>query len=320
MINYEYDIYNRQMNKAGGITSKALSYVFVVLILYFIIKATSFNLQAVKDFDFRINIFYVIVSSLFYFIGFVFLSLPHIYILNKMGYKVLFRDNLKYLIYGQFGGYVPGKVWLYAIRYNFLKKYNVKINHYLSVFFIESFLLIISAFFISYILLGRAYIDFVPPYVIYLISLLVFVVIIPKVFYRILNIGMRIIKKDKIEIDMQMGFGDFFAVFVFFCVYWIFLGASFYFLSLNFYYNLNILYIIGVFVLSYVVGLVSVFAPKGLGVREGMVSVLLSRVMPSYQATALSFIARLWSTANELFYSFLFWCGDMLKRRKYEDK
>ncbi len=74
------------------------------------------------------------------------------------------------------------------------------------------------------------------------------------------------------------------------------------------------------FVLSYVVGLVSVFAPKGLGVREGIVSVLLSRVIPSYQATALSFIARLWSTANELFYSFLFWIGDMLKGGKYEDK
>ncbi len=300
--------------------SSIFPYILSFFILYFVVKVTSFNLQSISDFDFKFNFLYIVASSLFYFIGLVFLSLPHIYILNKMGYRVLFKDNLKYLIYGQFGGYVPGKVWLYAIRYNFLKKYDVKLNHYLSIFFIESFLLVISAFFISYILLGRTYIDFIPSYVLYLISLLVFIIIIPKVFYIVLNIGMKFIRKEKIEIDMQMRFSDFFAVFVFFCVYWIFLGTSFYFLFLNFYTDLNILYIIGVFVLSYVVGLVSVFAPKGLGVREGVVTALLSKALPLSQATALSFIARLWSTANEVFYSFLFWIGGVLKRKKYEDK
>ena len=51
---------------------------------------------------------------------------------------------------------------------------------------------------------------------------------------------------------------------------------------------------------AYVLGYLAVFAPAGLGVREGLLVAFLAPVTGSADAVALSVIARVWSTAAEL--------------------
>jgi len=56
----------------------------------------------------------------------------------------------------------------------------------------------------------------------------------------------------------------------------------------------------GIYALSHVVGLIALFAPGGLGVREGALAVQLGRLLPSGIAEALAIGIRIWFTLIEL--------------------
>jgi uncharacterized membrane protein YbhN (UPF0104 family) len=58
----------------------------------------------------------------------------------------------------------------------------------------------------------------------------------------------------------------------------------------------------GIFALSWCAGFVVVIAPAGLGVREYTLALLLGSFIPSGEAIAISFLARLWWTAAEVLY------------------
>jgi glycosyltransferase 2 family protein len=56
----------------------------------------------------------------------------------------------------------------------------------------------------------------------------------------------------------------------------------------------------GIMTLSLIVGFLAPFAPYGLGVREGLLTLLLSQYLPAPMAILISLASRLWLTANEL--------------------
>jgi len=51
----------------------------------------------------------------------------------------------------------------------------------------------------------------------------------------------------------------------------------------------------GVWIFTNVVGMLAVFAPNGLGVREGVLAVMLASIMPMEIAILLSVLSRVWT-------------------------
>lgn len=60
------------------------------------------------------------------------------------------------------------------------------------------------------------------------------------------------------------------------------------------------LYLLGAFSLAALAGMASVFAPSGLGVREGALMLLLAPVLPVGVAIVVALASRLWFTGTEL--------------------
>jgi uncharacterized membrane protein YbhN (UPF0104 family) len=58
--------------------------------------------------------------------------------------------------------------------------------------------------------------------------------------------------------------------------------------------------LIGAWSFSATVGLVSLFAPYGLGVKEGILTLLLSMYMPTGTAAAVAILSRIWSISGDL--------------------
>ena len=56
----------------------------------------------------------------------------------------------------------------------------------------------------------------------------------------------------------------------------------------------------GALAISSTLGLLALFAPSGLGVREGVLVYLLSLIMPSTVAVILSILTRLWMSFIEI--------------------
>ncbi len=62
----------------------------------------------------------------------------------------------------------------------------------------------------------------------------------------------------------------------------------------------DLLFVSGALAISSTAGLIAVFAPGGLGIREGVLVYLLSHIMPGGVAVVLSILTRLWMTLIEV--------------------
>ena len=91
--------------------------------------------------------------------------------------------------------------------------------------------------------------------------------------------------------------------FLLFLLLWVIYGVAF-ILFVQSFYNINFIEdfsIAGVYPLSFILGYMVLFAPAGLGVREGILTYLLTYYMPLPIAGIIAIMSRLWLTSVELF-------------------
>ena len=83
---------------------------------------------------------------------------------------------------------------------------------------------------------------------------------------------------------------------------WVIVGVGFYMLTCSIYPipMSEMLYSAGIFGLSCIIGILAIFAPSGLGVREGILVLGLGLIMPEEYAVLISIVSRLWMTVSEL--------------------
>ena len=83
---------------------------------------------------------------------------------------------------------------------------------------------------------------------------------------------------------------------------WAFLGIAF-FLFIKSLYAVStsqLLVVTGTYAVAWSIGFLSVITPSGLGVREGVLSLLLTSVLPPATATLIALLSRLWTLSAEL--------------------
>lgn len=83
---------------------------------------------------------------------------------------------------------------------------------------------------------------------------------------------------------------------------WVLLGTAFFLfiMSLCPISVSQLLVVTGIYAVAWSIGFLSVITPSGLGVREGILSLLLTTVLPPATATLVALLARLWTLAAEL--------------------
>ena len=82
---------------------------------------------------------------------------------------------------------------------------------------------------------------------------------------------------------------------------WLVVGVGFYMLVCSIYPvpASQFLYVAGIDGLSCIIGILAVFTPSGLGVREGIILLGLGLIMPKEYAVIISLVTRLWQTVAE---------------------
>lgn len=294
---------------------KILTWLFVLVILYFLGRVLFINTNQLKEYEFSFNTGLLILSFLVYGLGFVILSGASYYILKKMRRPVGFGTNLRYLLYGQFGSYVPGKIWLYVIRYKFLKKHDVSESDFLSIFAIEAVHIIGSAGVLAFALVSNFF--FSSNIYILILAILVLGITIglyPKIFYPISNWLYRLIKRPQIPENKHLNYGQLLVIFFFAAGYWLALALAFFmFVSSFVAIGIELMpLLMGTFLLAYWLGLVALFTPSGLGVREGIITLLLTGPFVSSVAVLISLLTRVWSAMNEVVWAGVAFIADKI--------
>jgi uncharacterized membrane protein YbhN (UPF0104 family) len=76
----------------------------------------------------------------------------------------------------------------------------------------------------------------------------------------------------------------------------------------------------GIYAAAWTVGFLSMLAPGGLGIREGVLSLLLSAYLPPATATLVALLSRIWSLAGDLVLAGGAFCLRWKENNPQEDK
>ena len=284
---------------------QALQWAIVLAIFVFLGKMVWGNWNQVKEASFTFEILPLILSTLIFAFSYFIQVWAWYLITIKLKIALPPSDTLKSWFYSQLGKYLPGKVWLLLGRFYFYEskgksKKTISVALYFEmVTIIAAAGLIFLASLIFYREMGL-FNSWKPSGWLVLLPLLGFVSLHPRILQKILNWILVQFKRE--TISLSISYSNILWILFVCIVSWVVGGIGFY-LFIDAVYPVApqyILFLTGALAISSTLGLVALFAPSGLGVREGALVYLLSLMMATPVAVILSLLTRIWMTLIEI--------------------
>lgn len=291
---------------------RILTVALVCVIFYFLVRSLITNWTQIPFSEIRFNILYVVISFLCLAAYFSLLTRGWSSIVAELGSMVPYSKAFWIVSTSQIAKYVPGGIWYTVGRVYLARTEKVKEEiGILSVVF-ETFLLMLTNLIIFLISInfisGETYLS---PFLSVAFIIVILILLYPPLLNMLLNLGLRMLKKPAVKLHAR--YLSILRISMYFFMLWLAQIAGYYFL-------INSLYPMGIaqlpnltaaYTLSWITGFIVLFAPGGLGVREGMMTLLLSSILPLPLAIAISFITRVWITIFEVL---IFFAGLIVRR------
>ena len=298
----ETETNNSQKNSKKQKIFKAVKAAFLVLVVFFLAKYFIDNWDTIKQLDIKPAWGVFVGSMLLYFAYKITLASLWHYITKLAKADIAYGDAVTAYLYSILGKYIPGKVFMLAARVPAYERKGVPVRKVAVCFLLENICTLLGAGFLFLISLlffpNDVLKDYGPAVIVFII--LFFICIHPKIINFFLRLIGKLIKKSDMEIPFT--YPDMLKIVVLFIGNWLIVGTGFYMLVSSIYpLAINeLLYVGGVYGLSAIIGIISIFAPSGIGVREGIMILGLSLIMPQEYAVIIGVVSRLWSTVAEL--------------------
>lgn len=270
-----------------------LSFIFLIIYLakfdFLSFKAVSFNYAP------------LIFSLFFLWCGFILSTLSWHYALGVHDIKIPKRLAIVSHGLSIFAKYIPGKIWVILGRASFIaNKKNLKTSELSFISLKEQLIYILLGLIISFI---PTLVYFNQDYWIWIIfatiaglAAILFIKKLHDWFEWILS---KIFKKEfnlpylSFKLSLKLGFRISF--------YWIFWTVGFYFFMQSFSSEILPLHAF-VFPLAVSYGVLAIFLPGGIGVREGIITAyLVATGIEMETAITISALSRLWFISGEVF-------------------
>lgn len=281
---------------------KLLKYGFLVLVVIFLIRYFYKNADSYRNLDVSINWPVFAGAVIFYFLYKITLASLWHYMTKLNQCAIGYFKAITAYLYSILGKYIPGKVFMLLARIPSYEEAGAPIRKVTICFFLENICTLLGAAFLFLISLLFFPNDILADYkwAAVLLVVIFFICINPKIINFFLRILGKVIKKQDMEIPIT--YGQMIRVVLLFIGNWVIVGIGFYMLTCSIYPvpMSEMLYTAGIFGLSCIIGILAIFAPSGLGVREGILVLGLGLIMPEEYAVIISIVSRLWMTVSEL--------------------
>jgi len=283
------------------ILKTGIKLLLIIVVFYFLGRALYRDWKEIDFKQLHFNMSLLVLSIIFLCGHFLLFVVGWKMILKELGISLPFLRALKIIFYSELGKYLPGKIWSFAGRMYFCQRIGISADIAFISLVLELALMTISGvliFLISFLFSSSLNMA-VNPLILLPLVILILIAIHPKIMVTIINFFLGLVKRKAIELEFK--FSQIFSIMVWYLVIWFCFGIAFYLLinSIIFVSASQIPIITGSFAISTTVGLVAIFAPAGLGVREGILSLLLSNFLPLPLSILLSFLSRIWISAGE---------------------
>lgn len=283
-------------------------YSVLIVFLYLYLSRIDFSQFGQAEFVWG----YILLASLLGLSTRLWQSLVWLVILNSLGANGLYAERRQLIyIYAKswLGRYIPGTApWLIGKIY-FASRHGISKSKLAISSLLEGGLQIAVVMAMSLIMLfSDRRLDVVNiRFKILILALLIccLIAIIPSVFNRIASLVYRIIKKHTLPSEHLASSQTVIRGSVLYAIGAIFSGLSLFFIAKAIYPELsytNMLFVMGAGNLAGAVSMLAVFAPSGIGVREGIQLTLLSVIMPTELALLVTITTRLWGVVMDLIF------------------
>ncbi len=267
------------------------------------------NWGLIKQVDWNINFFSMAFSLIMLLFGGVIISLNWLLILRFNGEKITFLDSTRNWAMANLGKYIPGKVVQYASRIYLFDRLGIRKEQTIVymileiIYMLDSCLLVFGA--INLVQpLGKSVFSLGMKGIIFSIVLLINMLVLhPVILQKIVYIGGRIFRRE-VKLIVQITFKHSVWLIVMNILFWVLYGLSFS-VFINSFIPLHLrthLFLIEVNTVAHFIGVLSVVAPGGLGVREGVLTYFLGSLSNLGFAGILSIIWRIWGIVGEIIF------------------
>lgn len=285
-----------------------VSVLLVLAIFYFLGREFFTYWDTISSYSFNFNIPILIASSLVYILSLLFLAIGWHLILRYLHNPIPLLYSILYFFITFPSRYVPGKIWLAVARMKFCKKHDVPHSVTLLSTGTEAVLEILAGSYVSLIaILQMPMLGAFSLWGTIVISGLGLLLVWPPVFYFFINLYLKIVKKEPI---IKIKHASFPALVILQIIY---IGGMFsmglsQLLFLQSFAPVgreHFPVLIGIGAFSYVAGILALFAPSGLGVREGIWYLVLKTITAPHVALIYSAVSRFWTIAVEALLVFI---------------
>ena len=287
--------------------SRAAQVVLAVVIVYFVYVSVATQLRKSNFLALHFSIGYLVASWVVIGLYYVLFAVGLTLVIRALGYRPRFRDIFKLSYATNLGKYVPGGVWQVAGKVALARQAGIDRHAALVASVVESAVSVTGGLllFLTTTLLGGPYPASLPKWPLFVLIAVIFIALQPQIFARVVRVAMRLLHVDGEPPHLR--FRQTVWLVFYYAGTWLVAGAGFWLFTraLTSSPGANWLVYSGFYAAASVGGLLVLFAPAGLGVREGFLALLMRDVVAGGAGTAVivAFAARVWSTAMELLLS-----------------
>lgn len=297
-----------QLRTAAGVARSLIGLGAVVLIFYFLGRGLVSNWGDLTSEDINVRPALLLLSMVPAVAGIFGMSLIWARIVGYVagGDRPPAGQLTKVFVYSWIGRYVPGKVAYVLGRFYLGQSIGLSSTALVSSIGYEMVLLMVAASAFAALTLVPALAvqsENVLPYLaLPVVALGGVIALHPRVLGRALRFVLRMLGRESTEVDWLLPVPEMAKVVVFYFGVFSLNGLGLYLLivSLTSYSPGHLPLVAGAYVLAGVIGMLSLFAPAGLGVREGILVGVLQLTMPLEVAILVSLAARAWATVVDL--------------------
>jgi uncharacterized membrane protein/uncharacterized membrane protein YbhN (UPF0104 family)/dienelactone hydrolase len=281
------------MNRLLSLIKFFIGWPITIISLIFIVKIISGNYLTVLGSIKNINIVFLLTGILCFFAYFLLRSILWQKIIQQKGVSLTIKEAAYIFSISEIKRYAPGNIWSFLSRSYLLEKKGLSKKSIFHSILIEAELVVLSCLLLSYFAIHTLFTNLFLD-----ISTILLFLVLSSLFI----FGNKLKKIGKLLPDFSPV--DNFYLLLISIPTFFFFGLATYFSMISII-NINLYYVaeyISIFILSLLIGYLSIITPMGLGVREGMITYGLSRFINNSLAATVAIFGRIVFIFSELIF------------------
>jgi len=291
------------MSKKLNVLKRIIFFLFIIIAFYFLKHYIYDNWEVIKNEKILFKWNFLFFSCISSFLAWWIVAISWKYLIRKLGFSLNLKQSYISITLPQLGKFIPGKVWsIIGIQY-YCEKFGIQKNVALYCAILSAVSMLIASAFFSFfyiIYIGKTYLGSYTVVCVVLLFTFGSIIIHPKIFARFMNLFLKVFKKHVDTINLPAKYFAIYMGFQFISCF--FLGLSYAFFSMSLInIDINVFFrILFCFISASIIGDIAIFAPSGIGVREGALMILLSKDILPANLLIIVFGGRLWGTMLQL--------------------